>query len=46
MTTQPQAKPPVPRPEEDDKPFWDVTKRHELVIQRCAECKQFRPHPS
>ncbi len=34
----------LPQPDEETKPFWDATKKHELHIQRCADCKQFR-HP-
>ncbi len=43
MTT-PGYKYPLPQPEKDDKPFWDAARRHELVAQRCARCKQFQ-HP-
>lgn len=27
------------------KPFWDATKRHELVIQRCAKCEGYQWYP-
>ena len=33
---------PLPRPmsEERTRPFWDATKRHELVMPRCKTCDQ------
>ena len=34
----------LPQPDEETKPFWDGTKKHELHIQRCADCKTYR-HP-
>ena len=38
--------PEMPRPAitRDSQGFWDACRRHELVIQRCRECKTFR-HP-
>ena len=27
------------------KPFWEATKRHELVIQRCRQCDRFFFYP-
>lgn len=35
---------PVPLPDEDSAPFWEAAARHELVVQRCAECGRYR-HP-
>lgn len=28
-----------------DDPFWDATKRHELVIQRCNQCRTWQMGP-
>ncbi len=37
----------VPWPIADDltRPFWDAANRHELVIQRCTACGEFRHTP-
>jgi uncharacterized OB-fold protein len=35
---------PVPLPDDASEGFWEACARHELVLQRCAECTQFR-HP-
>jgi uncharacterized OB-fold protein len=37
----------MPRPAnaEFTKPFWDGTKRHELVIPHCDQCDKFFWHP-
>lgn len=37
---------PLPRVTAENRPFWDATKRHELRLQRCAECGRFRYPPS
>ncbi len=29
---------PTPHPSPVSRPFWDACARHELVLQRCAEC--------
>jgi uncharacterized protein len=35
---------PLPGVEEDNKPFWDYCKQHELRVQKCLECgKLFYP---
>jgi uncharacterized OB-fold protein len=36
----------LPAPQADglDAPFWGACRRHELVVQRCADCGTFR-HP-
>lgn len=31
-------KKPIPKPTPWSKPFWDGCKRHELLIQKCADC--------
>ena len=33
---------PLPYPGPDDKAFWDGTRRHELLIQRCTGCGTLR----
>ena len=37
--------PPLPAIDPDTQPFWDGTKRGELLIQRCTDCdkRQFYP---
>jgi uncharacterized OB-fold protein len=35
----------VPARDGLDAPFWEGTQRHELVLQRCADCRRFR-HPA
>jgi uncharacterized OB-fold protein len=38
---------PAPRAQRDglDKEFWDATRRHELVVQRCGGCGTFQWGP-
>ena len=36
---------PHPVPTLDSAPFWDWCRRHELRLQRCAECGTWRFHP-
>ncbi len=38
---------PVPRPADPllTEPFWEATKRHELVIPRCKTCNEFFWYP-
>ena len=45
MTTEYQK--PLPRPLSPGltKPFWDATKRHELVMPRCQKCDHFFFYP-
>ncbi|MEH7112485.1 Zn-ribbon domain-containing OB-fold protein [Neobacillus niacini] len=31
-------KKPLPKITRQSKPFWDAAKRHELMVQQCAEC--------
>lgn len=37
--------PPRPVPDPDSAPFWEALRAHELVLQRCGECKRFRFPP-
>jgi uncharacterized OB-fold protein len=36
---------PLPALDEESRPFWEATKRHELYVQRCRDCGfvQFQP---
>jgi uncharacterized OB-fold protein len=38
---------PIPVPENDglDKPYWDATRRGELLVQRCKKCGTFQWGP-
>jgi uncharacterized OB-fold protein len=36
---------PVPLPDDASESFWAACARHELVIQRCADCERFRFPP-
>lgn len=36
---------PLPNPTPFSKPFWDGTKRHELLIQKCQDCQKFVFYP-
>ena len=44
MTSQPQPRQPIPGADRDSQPFWDATREHRLVIQRCGACGELR-HP-
>ncbi|HUU40325.1 MAG TPA: OB-fold domain-containing protein [Desulfatiglandales bacterium] len=33
---------PIPEPNSDTKPFWDGCKKHQLLLQRCSNCRHFR----
>lgn len=41
MTSSEYAKP-LPRVTEDNRPFWEALKRHELIFQQCSSCGKFR----
>lgn len=43
MTT---ANRPLPKPDEDSEEFWRYCAAHELRMQRCSKCGQFRFRPS
>ena len=36
---------PLPRVTALNRPFWEATRRHELRLQRCADCARFRYPP-
>lgn len=36
---------PVPRIDDDSRPYWEGARRHELVILRCQECAHFIHYP-
>lgn len=36
---------PLPRPTELTAGFWEAARRHELVLQRCGACAEFRHYP-
>lgn len=39
-------KKPLPLPNSDTKEFWDGAKRHELLLQQCSKCSNYRYPPS
>ncbi|HWO93750.1 MAG TPA: OB-fold domain-containing protein [Dehalococcoidia bacterium] len=39
MTTQQEYQKPLPIIEDDNRPFWEACKRHELVMQQCDACQ-------
>ena len=45
--TTPMAKDlrPEPQPTPETRPYWDATRRHELVHQRCEQCGSASQHP-
>jgi uncharacterized OB-fold protein len=36
---------PLPRPDRDSAPWWDALARHELLFQRCTQCRAWRFPP-
>lgn len=36
---------PLPNVDEENRPFWEGIKRHELWLQRCQDCEEFRFYP-
>ena len=36
---------PLPSPSAESQPFWDACRRHELRLQRCADCGEIRFPP-
>ena len=37
---------PIPVPTDESKPFWEATKRGQLLLQRCSECGAYRFPPT
>jgi uncharacterized protein len=37
---------PLPRVTADNRPFWEAARRHQLALQRCADCGHFRYPPA
>jgi uncharacterized protein len=35
---------PAPTPDGLDAPFWNATRQHALLLQRCRSCGRFQPH--
>jgi uncharacterized OB-fold protein len=40
--TNPIVPKPIPLPDRDSAPFWEATRRRELVFQRCSDCGRQR----
>lgn len=38
-------KKPVPRVDEETRGYWEACRRHELVLQRCGQCRTLRYYP-
>ena len=37
---------PLPRITPENRPFWEAARRHQLALQRCADCRRFRYPPA
>ena len=37
---------PIPIPSEESRPFWEATKRGELLLQHCRDCGAYRFPPN
>lgn len=42
----PEVTKPLPAIDEDNKPFWDYCKQHELRMQKCLKCEELFYPPS
>ena len=38
-------KKPIPRLDEETRGYWEACRRHELVLQRCGQCRTLRYYP-
>ena len=36
---------PLPRIDEINRPYWEASRRHELLLQKCQECGHYRCPP-
>jgi len=36
---------PLPQIDEENRPWWEALKRHELYVQRCRDCGELRYYP-
>ena len=36
---------PLPHIDEENRPWWEALKRHELYIQKCRDCGDLRYYP-
>jgi len=36
---------PLPKPDKDSEAYWEAARRHELILQQCADCSRFRFYP-
>jgi uncharacterized OB-fold protein len=36
---------PLPRIDEENRPWWEALVRHELYVQKCRDCGDLRYHP-
>ena len=36
---------PLPRIDEESRPWWEALQRHELYIQKCRDCGDLRYYP-
>ena len=42
---RPPMQKPVPFVYDETRPFWDGTKKHELIIQKCNDCGKYQFYP-
>jgi len=45
MATESKYAKPIPHLDEENRPWWEALKRHELYIQRCRDCSALRYYP-
>lgn len=43
--TQSEPTKPLPQPTKYSAPYWEAARRHELVLQRCTDCRTHRHYP-
>jgi uncharacterized OB-fold protein len=37
---------PLPEINDENRPFWEAAQRHELILQKCLDCAQYRYPPA